>query len=88
VIKRVGLTISAVSISMALVLTGCGASSPRGPVGPQQGNQHVEDCDFDDMLEGDSDCDRKKKTSTSKPSSKKPTAAPTAKKPASTPKKK
>ncbi|ASZ74759.1 hypothetical protein KHO57_gp145 [Mycobacterium phage Phabba] len=62
--KRVGLALSAVSISLALVLTGCGSSGVKNR--PGTGNTHVEDCDFDDMLEGDSDCDSKKKTSTSK----------------------
>ena len=71
--KRVGLALSAVSISLALVLTGCGSSGVKNR--PGTGNTHVEDCDFDDMLEGDSDCDsKKKKTSTSKkPTTVKPT---------------
>lgn len=80
--KRVGLALSAVSISLALVLTGCGSSGVKNR--PGGGTQQTEDCDFDDMIEGDSDCYGKKKTSTSK----KPTttAKPTTK--AATPTKK
>ncbi|ACH62179.1 hypothetical protein MYRNA_212 [Mycobacterium phage Myrna] len=63
--KRVGLALSAVSISLALVLTGCGSTGVKNR--PGGGTQQTEDCDFDDMIEGDSDCyGSKKKTTTSK----------------------
>lgn len=44
-----------------VLLMGTVACEPAAPTGTVQ-----EDCDFDDMLEGDSDCDTKKKSKKAK----------------------
>lgn len=81
--NRATKALTASGVALALVLSGCGSRGPTGPTQPQPGQViETEDCDFDDLLEGDSDCKSKKTSTTKKPSSTKK-AAPTQKKPAS-----